>query len=468
MLKPLRLLSLLGLLTVPAITWAAQPGYADVPPGVWYSEAAEKFVEDGILDGSQKNFRPQEFATRAEFTKLIVALNGGILNTPPSTPSFDDVSISAWYFTYMEEAAHEKWIQGYDNCLGAHPCNAFPEARISRAEAAALIVRAFGLEPTNDAQQFTDNPAGQWYTEPLQTAADHCIVQGDESTGRVRPADTMNRAEMITMLWRADEMMTQGTSCFYQRAFGIENVFITSATTLEVELLEGVKIKSATDITRYTLTGKYGSLKIESATVLDASTVELRLGESIGKCGNGEEFTLSIPDEEVAADESFNSSETFTYECIIGDDFDILEFAVHPSDTPEELTVVRRGAQNVDMLALDITAGCQEDYTVDSIMLNHEGNGSNFDIVNVHASVLGQIAGNGTRLDNEGWNVRFGPVLSIPACKTITVWFRADISTVARPQLEHVLSINSSADISSSGRKSLGQFPIRSTTFRVR
>ena len=160
--------------------------FNDVPAGVWYGDSVNAFVDAGYLDATQARFRGGDPANRAEFVKLVVELNGGILSTPPAVASFNDVSTGAWYYGYFEESGKEGWVRGDGDCYGSSPCYARPGANINRAEAAALIVRAFGLAPTGDAAQFVDNPSGQWYTNVIQTAADHCGLQGDDSTGRVR------------------------------------------------------------------------------------------------------------------------------------------------------------------------------------------------------------------------------------------------------------------------------------------
>src|SRR3989344_3869870 len=125
--------------------------YRDVPSGIWYEAAVNDFVDAGYLDSSQARFRGGDNALRAEFVKLVVELNGGILGTAPSSPSFSDVPVGAWYYGYMEEAGAEGWVKGDGNCYGTTPCYARPGAKINRAEAAALINRAFGLVGTSDA-----------------------------------------------------------------------------------------------------------------------------------------------------------------------------------------------------------------------------------------------------------------------------------------------------------------------------
>jgi len=141
---------------------SAVAAYSDVPSGAWYEAAVDAFTDAGYLDANQTRFRGGDNANRAEFIKLVVELNGGILSTAPAVPSFDDVKPGFWYYGYMEEAAKEGWVKGDNNCYGGHPCYARPAANINRAEAAALIVRAFGLEATGDASSFLDSPAGQW------------------------------------------------------------------------------------------------------------------------------------------------------------------------------------------------------------------------------------------------------------------------------------------------------------------
>jgi len=176
----------------------ALAAYTDVPSGSWYESAVSALSQ--YLDATQTNFRPGDLATRAEFVKLVVEMNGGILSTAPAVPTFDDVAPSAWYYGYVEDAAADKWVQGDGACVGSHPCYARPTANVNRAEAAKLLVTAFGLDKTGASAQFVDNPSGQWYTDVIQTAADHCILQGNGAS--VRPGDFMTRAEMVVIISR--------------------------------------------------------------------------------------------------------------------------------------------------------------------------------------------------------------------------------------------------------------------------
>ncbi|OIO55549.1 hypothetical protein AUJ46_01105 [Candidatus Peregrinibacteria bacterium CG1_02_54_53] len=189
------LLLIIGLL--PFTVFAAPP---DVSQGAWYAHTVSAFTDAGYFPGNTA-FRPGDNATRAEFIELIVKLQGGV--TVASTgQSFDDVSPNAVYYAPFEQAAASGWMKGAGSCLGTHPCLAKPESPINRAEASAILQRAFGIGLQGEAPAFQDNPEGQWFTEAIRLAASNCILQGDAGTEKVRPSNNMNRAEMVVMLDR--------------------------------------------------------------------------------------------------------------------------------------------------------------------------------------------------------------------------------------------------------------------------
>lgn len=190
-------------LLLPTAVFAALP---DIQEDAWYGSTVGSFADAGYF-ASDKAFRPSDNATRAEFIELIVKLQGGA-TASPTGQSFDDVSLNATYYPYFEQAAASGWMKGAGSCLGSHPCNAQPQSPINRAEAAAILQRAFGIELKTSVPSFTDNPDDQWFTESIRIAAGNCILQGDAGARRVRPADNMNRAEMVVMLDRLKRGLT--------------------------------------------------------------------------------------------------------------------------------------------------------------------------------------------------------------------------------------------------------------------
>ena len=186
--------------------------FTDVPEGVWFQRAVDALVLAGTIDGSAERFRPHDPSTRAEFLKVVVTQNGGVLSPLPAVASFTDAPLDAWFTPYAEEAAKEEWMRGDGNCYGTSPCKLRPNARITRAEAAAVIARAFLLDGTRKAPPGLDVPPDAWFAGPLQTLADHCIIQAD-SLAKLRPNDSLTRAEMAVMLWRTDLNLTYGVDC---------------------------------------------------------------------------------------------------------------------------------------------------------------------------------------------------------------------------------------------------------------
>ncbi|WP_052714168.1 S-layer homology domain-containing protein [Paenibacillus dauci] len=78
-----------------------------------------------------------------------------------------------------------------------------PDAAVTRAEMAALLVRALGLSGVeNGSTSFRDIDNSAWYEDSVRTAAHEGLIQGDAS-GRFRPNATITRQEMAVMIERA-------------------------------------------------------------------------------------------------------------------------------------------------------------------------------------------------------------------------------------------------------------------------
>lgn len=214
------------LLLLPTVALAAPP---DVPQDAWYASTVSAFVDAGYFP-NETAFRAGDNATRAEFIELIVKLQGGV-TIAPTRQSFDDVSLNASYYGSFEQAASSGWMKGAGSCLGTHPCLAKPESSINRAEASAILQRAFGISLQGEAPSFKDNPEDQWFTEGIRLAASNCVLQGDAGTGRVRPADNMNRAEMLVMIDRLHRKLTYPQCSVVGKVFSLPRAPIVQASS---------------------------------------------------------------------------------------------------------------------------------------------------------------------------------------------------------------------------------------------
>lgn len=464
-MNSLRMRKMFAGASVVAITLAqaapALAAYRDVSSDAWYGPAVMDFADKGYLDMSQTQFRPGDLATRSEFTKLLVELNGGILGTAPAVPSFDDVAVGAWYFGYLEEAGAEGWVKGDGNCYGAHPCNARPNANVNRAEAAALINRAFGVSATGEAPTFVDNPSGQWYTEDIQTAADNCVLQGDDATGKVRPADPMNRAEMVVMLHRVDAGM-QYPNC---GGGGMEDTHVinsadaVSATEVEVEFGTEVDQASAEDPENYSVPG----FTVTGVELVNDTTVRLTLDQPMAP---GEDYTVSAT-VEGSDGEAIDDSADFAGYSALEQGEGALEISLNPN-TPVGDTIPK-GAVGINMVSVDLTASCEDDVVVETMTVIHEGFGDEADIDGVYFSIDGARVARKRTIDSEDQtaDIRFSSPLVVPACETVTVDMMMDLLTAAATNGEHNFVIELASDIFSNAQSVSGNFPVRGNTFEV-
>ncbi|HRH93382.1 MAG TPA: CHRD domain-containing protein, partial [Candidatus Peribacteria bacterium] len=285
--------------------------------GAYYEGAANALVELGALDGNEASLRPGDLATRAELAKLMVNLRGETM-VHPTRSSFTDVSTAAWYFPFIETAAKAGWIKGDNDCYvkKTTPCTARPGDRVNRAEAATLLVRLFALEPTDDAPAFMDNPAYEWYYANIQAAADHCVLQGDSSTGLVRPASYMNRAEMITMFHRGYLHQSYGTDCG-QSAAEINSVTTLSASKIRVTFSDAMDETRAENITHYNLARASDRVivAVSSAVLVNDRTVDLQLRSDLAL---STAYILSVRNLLTKDGALFNATKDVIYTGVVG------------------------------------------------------------------------------------------------------------------------------------------------------
>lgn len=93
-----------------------------------------------------------------------------------------------------------------NNVFQGYPDRSFrPHQAINRAEALKVIIEAVGVKAYGDNNQnthgFSDIQLGQWYVKYLNTAKSMGIFSGDDGTKTARPAETVNRAEVLKLIF---------------------------------------------------------------------------------------------------------------------------------------------------------------------------------------------------------------------------------------------------------------------------
>ncbi len=77
-----------------------------------------------------------------------------------------------------------------------------PDNNMTRAEFAAIIVRALGLAPGTGENSFGDVSSSAWYRGYVETATSYGIINGYDN-GNFGPSDTITREQAMTMITRA-------------------------------------------------------------------------------------------------------------------------------------------------------------------------------------------------------------------------------------------------------------------------
>ncbi|WEK55056.1 MAG: carbohydrate-binding domain-containing protein [Candidatus Cohnella colombiensis] len=109
--------------------------------------------------------------------------------------SFADVSDTHWAAKAIKQMAAKHIIEGISET------NFAPEGLVTRAEFAALIVRALGIK-SNGKSHFSDVASSAWYASAVEAASEVGIVKG-RSASTFDPKAPISREEMAVMLVRA-------------------------------------------------------------------------------------------------------------------------------------------------------------------------------------------------------------------------------------------------------------------------
>lgn len=127
-----------------------------------------------------------------------------------------------WTTTALENAVKNGLLVGDGDHI-------LPDDNITRAEMAAIIVRAFGAEKTADISMYTDVEQDQWYYEELSKAVAMGAFHGD--------GDKMNPRDNITF----QECFTVLAQIFYLEYYGADTAILTEKFTDGAEVADWAK-----------------------------------------------------------------------------------------------------------------------------------------------------------------------------------------------------------------------------------
>ncbi|WP_165608141.1 S8 family serine peptidase [Desulfoscipio geothermicus] len=187
-----------------------QKGFSDID-GHWAETDIRHLVSRGMLSGyPDGTFRPDSAVTRVEFTVMLARLLG-TGGAPANLPYKDADTIPHWAENAVALAYGRGLAVGYDD-------NTFrPLERITREEAAALLVRAWGLlrglpeEPPEKPDYKDWQIVAAWAREDVSKSHALGLLSGRPGN-LFAPGAYITRAETAAALNRLLDLLTQKTS----------------------------------------------------------------------------------------------------------------------------------------------------------------------------------------------------------------------------------------------------------------
>lgn len=134
-----------------------------------------------------------------KFTKKIIALSGAAMILCSGTANalaaeFIDMP-NNWTTSALENAAKNKLLYGEETADGM---KINPDNNITRAEMAAIIVRALGANETTDISSYVDMDKDKWYYNEFAKAVAMGAFQGDGN--RLNPNNNITFQECYTVI----------------------------------------------------------------------------------------------------------------------------------------------------------------------------------------------------------------------------------------------------------------------------
>lgn len=184
----------------PAVHTSPSEHYIDVDQSLWYHEAIDFVIENGLFVGtSETTFEPNTAMSRAMLVTVLWRLEGNPVISSSST--FKDVASGAWYTNAVIWASANKIVAGYGNGLFG------PNDNITREQMAAILNRyaefkGYDVTATDNLTAFTDaGSVSDWALSSVKWAVAEGLITGMTTTS-LEPRGNASRAQVATILMR--------------------------------------------------------------------------------------------------------------------------------------------------------------------------------------------------------------------------------------------------------------------------
>ncbi|MBE7037653.1 MAG: S-layer homology domain-containing protein [Ruminococcaceae bacterium] len=188
--------------TTPSVPEVKEVVFADVENSHWGYEFVKDLFTKEIVSGAGNDengnpiINPNNSITRQEAAKL-ASSSANIATPTDHIHTFEDKdSIADWAMPFVIRCCEAGIIKGYED-------NTFkPNNFITREELVTIIVKAFGIELSEEELTFADAGEITWSKPYIAAAIKAGITKGYED-GTFKPKANITRIEAITMFSRA-------------------------------------------------------------------------------------------------------------------------------------------------------------------------------------------------------------------------------------------------------------------------
>lgn len=176
----------------------AQPEFKDIANNSYYYDAVQWAVEKGITEGTSiETFSPHASCTRAQTVTFLWRAAGSPEPTGTVNP-FSDLSPYAYYYKAVLWAVENRITQGTSADTFS------PNMTVTRGQTVTFLHRAAGSPEGNGNSSFSDVNKNDYYNSAALWAAQNGITTGT-GDGRFSPGADCTRAQIVTLLFRANE-----------------------------------------------------------------------------------------------------------------------------------------------------------------------------------------------------------------------------------------------------------------------
>jgi len=157
----------------------------------WAKDYIDDLYQEGVVEGNDGDYRPNDSVVRAEAVKVIL-IGLGFEQVSCDSTLFPDVAASNWFCGIVTKAYVAGFVQGDQGFF-------YPGRTLNRAEAVIILLKSKGITPPEISEDpFPDVAFDSWYGPYAYKAKKLGYIEG--INGNFEPFQEITRAELAKIV----------------------------------------------------------------------------------------------------------------------------------------------------------------------------------------------------------------------------------------------------------------------------